>query len=200
MLRKSKPEILIYASSAAVYKDDLKPLTESSPTEPVDIYGMTELIGEDLFRLYQHEEGGRVAVLRISNVYGSNDLNPHVIPDIIRQLNSGKHVLELGDLSTVRDFIHVDDVVEAMVTVMRKLEKGFDIFNVGSGKGYSIRDVLNMIENLIGEGLQITVKKDRLREKDRKHLILDIKKIKETIGWTPRVELKQGLKGLLQNL
>jgi UDP-glucose 4-epimerase len=196
--RRIKPETLIYTSSATVYKDSSNPLTEDSSTEPIDIYGMTKLVGEDLFRCFQHEEGIGVRVLRLSNVYGPNDLNPHVIPEIVRQLKSGGRVIKLGDLSTVRDFIYVDDVVEAIMRVIGRTENDFDIFNVGTGEGHSVKEILNIIEELIRKELHVNVEKNKLRKHDKKYLVLDVKKIQRVAGWAPKVELKQGLRRLLE--
>jgi len=113
----------LFASSAAVYPPLDKPLTEDL-YGPIDIYGKTKLIGEDVVRLMCK----KAIIARIFNVYGPNDLNPHLIPEIIRQVKDGKRKVRLGNLTPRRDYIHVDDVCRAIIALLKH----------GKGGGYTI--------------------------------------------------------------
>lgn len=96
--RKIRPEVLFFTSSAAVCPVRDEPLSEDVPVGPIDICGLTKVIGEDLTTLFHLETGVRTIIARFFNVYGPNDTNPHVIPEITRQLKSGSREVELGNL------------------------------------------------------------------------------------------------------
>jgi len=197
--RKVRPEVLFFASSAAVYPISDKASGENSPVDPVDIYGLTKVVGEDLARLFYRETGVKTIVARLFNVYGPDETNPHVIPEIVGQLKSGSREIELGNLSPKRDYVHVQDVVDAIMALLEKSEEGFDIFNIGSGREYSVSEIIEQCKRIIGEELGIRQSKNRTRKSERMHLLADITKIQEATGWSPKMGLRDGLHGLLMS-
>jgi len=191
-----KPYFFFYASSAAVYPVKNGPLSENIPPEPIDIYGKTKLIGEELVRLYHQDTGLKAVIGRFFNIYGNNETNPHVIPEILNQLKGSKRLC-LGNLSPRRDYIHVSDVVRAVISIIEKYKGDFDVFNIGTGREYSVKDIVNICEEILGEEIKIKQDKSRVRRVERLHLLADIRKIKKIIGWTPEIDFKDGLKSLL---
>ena len=187
-------ELFLFASSAAVYPPVSGPLTEDM-YGPIDIYGKTKLIGEDLVKLYYQNNA---VITRIFNVYGPNDTNPHVIPEILSQVKRGKRKIELGNLSPRRDFIHVEDVCEAIIALLKHGKGG--TYNIGTGKEYSVKDIVDLISEILGEKVQVVQVEERMREVERMHLLADISKIQNETGWKPKIELKEGLKGLIDSL
>jgi UDP-glucose 4-epimerase len=181
----------LFASSAAVYPPVSGPLTEDM-YGPIDIYGMTKLIGEDLVRLYRKNNA---IIARIFNVYGPNDTNPHVIPEIINQVKRGRRKIELGNLSPKRDYIHVNDVCEAILALLEHKKSG--VYNIGTGKEHSVEDIVDLVSEILGEELQVEQVKERIRLVERMHLLADIYKIQSETGWKAKIELKEGLKGLI---
>ena len=197
--RVEKPDIFIFASTAAVYTlgDDIN--AEDSSVNPIDIYGITKLAGEEFSKLFYQETDVPTIVTRFFNVYGPNDPNPHVITEIIRQIKSRNQKLKLGNLLPKRDFIHVNDVVNVIAALLEKNKSGFNIFNVGSGKEHSIAEIVTFCSKIIGKKIETIQMQKRMRENERMHLLADIGKIKETTGWSPKIELKEGLADLLTN-
>lgn len=180
----------LFASSAAVYPPVKVPLKEYLHG-PIDIYGKTKLIGEDLVKLYCK----KAVITRLFNVYGLNDLNPHLIPEIIRQVKTGNRKIELGNLPPKRDYIYVDDVCRAIITLLRNKKIG--TYNIGTGIEYSVKDVVESVSKIIDEEIKIVQDKRRMRKVERENLLADITKIQNETGWKPITELEEGLKELL---
>lgn len=187
---------VVYASTAAVYPPREVPHTETDETGPMDIYGKTKLLGEDLLELFQKRTGVPSAAARLFNVYGSRETNPHLIPAILEQLQDGNREVNLGNLSPKRDFVHVSDVARAIVAMLEGSE-GYDAYNVGTGDTHSVPEVVERFKEALGEDVEILVDQGRVRESDRPHLQADITKIKDELGWRPRVEFSKGLLDLL---
>ena len=194
--KKYLPDIFFFASTAAVYPIRDIANREDSEVGPSGIYGTTKLIGEDLVRLFHLETGIRALIGRFFNMYGPNETNPHLIPEIINQIKSHGLTLKLGNLEAKRDFVYVKDVADAVITLISSKNK-FGIFNIGSGKEYSGNQIIQFIEEILGKELEIVQDKNKLRKSDRMHLLADIDKIKKNTDWSLHWNLKDGLKELL---
>lgn len=190
-------EKVIFASSAAVYPPRTEANAESSPTGPMDIYGETKLVGEDLAKLFQRETGVSTSVARLFNTYGPRETNEHLIPAILKQVRSGKREIELGNLTPKRDFIHVSDVVRAIMTLLTEFDETFRTYNVGTGIEYSVREVVEKTSKALGEEIEIVQDDDRVRESDRPHLKANVTRLRDELGWEPEVEFVTGLRDLL---
>lgn len=192
LLDSYNPESFVFASSAAVYPISNFPLKEEA-FGPIDIYGKTKLIGEDLVKLYCNNH----IIGRFFNVYGNNDIIPHLIPDLIKQIKKGRREVTLGNLISKRDYIHVDDVTNAVFGLLNNLRYG--TYNIGTGIEYSAIEIVEIISELIGDKISIVQDNERLRRVDRENLIADITKIKSFINWQPKIKLKEGLYDLIFN-
>ncbi|MFA1610806.1 NAD-dependent epimerase/dehydratase family protein [Halobellus rubicundus] len=192
-------ETMVFASSAAVYPPREGPNSETSETGPTDIYGQTKLIGEDLMELFAEQTATPTVAARLFNVYGPNETNEHLIPAVLKQVRDGKREIELGNLTPKRDFIHVSDVANALVTLLNGADGGYSAYNVGTGTEYSVREIVEKTSEALGEGIEITQADDRVRESDRPHLQADISRIRADFGWEPTVEFVEGLKDLLHH-
>jgi UDP-glucose 4-epimerase len=191
-------ERFVFASSAAVYPSRTDANSEDSPTGPMDIYGETKLIGEDLAELFAAKTGVSTAVARLFNVYGPNETNEHLIPAILKQVRAGERRIELGNLSPKRDFVHVSDVTRAIATLLREFEGTFDVYNVGTGTEYSVREVVEKTSTALGEDIEVVQDDERVRDSDRPHLRADVSKLHEELDWEPQVEFVSGLRELLE--
>lgn len=190
-------EKMIFASSAAVYPPRDGANSESSQAGPMDIYGETKLVGEDLAQLFHAQTGVPTAAARLFNVYGSNETNEHLIPAILKQVRDGKRQIELGNLSPKRDFIHVSDVSSAITTLLRDFDSSFRAYNVGTGTEYSVREVVEKTSEALSEEIEIVQDEDRVRESDRPHLKADVSRLREEFNWEPEVDFVTGLRNLL---
>ena len=182
--------LFLFASSAAVYPVSDEPLKEDVRPGPMDIYGKTKLVGEDIVKLMNKD----AIIARIFNVYGPNDTNPHVIPEIISRVKSGKRKIELGNLTPKRDYIDVDDVCRALIALLKNGEGG--VYNVGTGREHSVKKVVKIVSEILGEEIESKQDKSRMRKVDREHLLADISKLRG-IGWKPKVRFEDGLRKLI---
>ncbi len=196
--RNARPRLVLFASTAAVYPIAAGPLPEDRPAGPVDVYGYTKLMGEDLARLFALETGVPTLIARLFNAVGPHDNNLHVVPEILAQVARGGP-LRLGNLDPVRDYIHVDDMVAAFLALLERPPRGCDVFNVGSGEGRSVRDVVNAFEAVVGP-LTLTQDSQRVRRVDRAELVADVNKLCRETGWRPHVSFAEGIRRLLAGL
>jgi UDP-glucose 4-epimerase len=188
---------VVFASSAAVYGIGDNPHDEEEPPAPTDVYGMTKVIGEELCRDASRNYGLRTVVARLFNIYGPRETNPHVIPEIVSQALAGD-LLRLGNLEPKRDYIHVSDVADALaLLLLSPMSADFEVFNVGTGREYSVKEVVEIAERVLGRKLYIEPDPARMRRSDRLHLCARIDKMVRHFGWRPRVDLEEGLRRLL---
>lgn len=190
---------VVYASSAAVYPPRDDGHSETDDPGPMDIYGRTKLVGEDLLEYFHAQTDIPSTSVRLFNVYGPNETNPHLIPAILEQLEDGNRSIELGNLSPSRDFIYVGDVADGFVTLATEVTEGYNVYNVGTGEAYTVREVAEKVGEALGEELDISQAEDRVRESDRPHLRADISRIEAETNWRPETDFVDGLRSLLES-
>lgn len=192
----------LITSSAAVYKPDTKKHTEKSLIGPIEIYGESKKMAENVVEDYAKKFNIKYSILRLFNVYGYGNNTPHLIPTIIDQIKN-KKTISLGNINTKRDYIYVDSVVNAFIEIINNFNKNSNkIFNVGSGLASSAVDIVNIIENKLSNDKKYTSKKiiinkSKVRISDRPLLLSDISKIKKSLNWKP-ISLKSGLNKLIK--
>jgi UDP-glucose 4-epimerase len=190
-------EKVLFASTAAVYPIIDTSIAETAPTNPLDIYGLSKLVGERLVNEFHLETQIPSIVCRFFNAFGPRETNPHLIPEIHRQLVGGARTIQLGNLDPKRDFIHTSDMSMALRLLLEKFDRGRDTFNIGSGSEYSVREVVQAFEKAIGESIDIQVDPTRVRKVERQHLCADIKKLSTFLDWQPTIDLNQGIQRLI---
>ena len=186
-----------FASTAAVYPITDGPIIETDPTGPLDIYGLSKLTGERLCNEFHLRTNIPVVTCRFFNAFGPNETNPHLIPEIQNQVNSGSRELDLGNLEPKRDYIHTYDMANAMIMLMNKFQEGHEIFNLGRGVEYSVREIVQAFERQLGEELTIRQDPKRMRKSDRLHLLADVTKLKKYTDWEPSWGIDQGVATLI---
>jgi UDP-glucose 4-epimerase len=191
-------EKVFFASTAAVYPIHDFAVNEDHPQLPLDIYGLTKLTGEHLFKKFWLETTTDTVVCRFFNAFGPNETNPHLIPEIDKQLRSGIRTIKLGNLSPKRDFIHTHDMASAVRILLSKEHTGYDIINLGRGIEYSVVDIVEAFERQLNEKITIEVDPARVRKVERQHLLADVTKLKR-IGWSPKWGIDEGINDLIQN-
>jgi UDP-glucose 4-epimerase len=192
-------ERLLFASTAAVYPIVDTPIPETHVLNPLDIYGLSKLVGERLTNEFHLETNIPSIICRFFNAFGPRETNPHLIPEIHRQVMSGLRTISLGNLSPKRDFIHTADMSLSLRLLLEKFDRGIDAFNIGSGMEYSVEEVVRAFERAIGEPIDIQVDPARVRKTERMHLCADIIKLKEFIGWQPKIDLDHGIQDLVKD-
>lgn len=192
----------VVASSGAIYPsvDDL--ITEDLPHAPVDVYGLSKLLTEDVCEHVARTTDLQVVAARLFNTYGAYETNPHLIPHIMESLHSGPEV-PLGNIHTKRDYIFVEDVAElllALATADLVGERdGYAVTNVGTGVEYSAEEIINALSELIGTEIAIHQRANRKRSVDKLHQRADTSRLEALTGTSAQHSLRDGLSKLLQH-
>ena len=195
---------LVYSSSAAVYSpNDKEAVVEDDPTAPLSPYGASKLLAEQLISSVGSAEQISNISLRYFNVVGSNiaefgdNSKDNLVPKVFLALKNGKRPQIYGsdyptpDGTCIRDYIHVQDLALAHLAALKKVESGYisQVYNVGSGKGYSVKEMMDQIAKSIGR--DINPELSPARAGDSPKLIASIDKIKEQLGWSPKASLEE---------
>jgi UDP-glucose 4-epimerase len=188
----------IFTSSAAVYAPKDTAHLEQDSVGPVDVYGFTKFHGEDFVRYFTAQKNLQSVIVRLFNVVGPGETNPHVLPEIIKQLKTGVRKLSLGNLQPKRDYIYVTDVAEGFIaTATRPFPQppgnGPVVVNLGSGKSYSVSEIVSRLSAIIGGRIDVEVDPNRVRKVDRLNLLSDNSRMQQFFGWTVRHEIEQAL-------
>lgn len=194
----SSLEKIFFASTAAVYPIYDLPIDESLLPAPSDIYGLSKYAGEELVKKFYLETKVPSIICRFFNAFGPNETNPHLIPEIQKQILNGHRVIKLGNTEPKRDFIHTTDMALAVEALLARFSSGVDTFNLGQGIEYSVMEVMLSFEEALGEKLTIEQDPARLRKSDRLHLVASIEKLKQFTGWQPTISLQKGIQTLLE--
>lgn len=188
----------VFASTAAVYAPSDTPHHEvNSAIGPMDVYGYTKLWGEDMVRYYAAKRGFEASIVRLFNVVGPGETNPHLLPEIIKQLKQGARTLKLGNTSPKRDYIHVADAAAGFIAAgTRPLPEGTRLAtaNLGTGSEYSVGEVVEKIGEVIGEPITVETDPAKVRKSDRPHLCADNGQMRTLFGWAPQHDLAASLR------
>jgi UDP-glucose 4-epimerase len=187
---------VVMASSAAVYPIQDEACREDAPTGPTDIYGATKVALEALGQSFAAETGIPVTSARFFNVYGPGETNPHVIPDILAQLG-GDGPVKLGNMTPKRDYVHVSDIADGLVALLGSDHAEHRAYNIGTGSEHSVSELIEVLSGAVGRDIEVVSEPGRKRRLDRQHLLSDISRMREEIGWEPRYTLQDGLRELV---
>jgi UDP-glucose 4-epimerase len=188
---------VFFASTAAVYPIYDEAVSETHATGPLDIYGLSKLTGEHLCSEFHLKTGIQTIVCRFFNAFGPNETNPHLIPEIQKQILGGNRKIKLGNLTPKRDFIHTYDMASAVETLLEKTGPGIHTYNLGRGIEYSVTEIVDAFAKAIGEPIEIEVDPARVRKVERMHLLADVSKLK-SLGWEPKIGIEEGIKTLVE--
>jgi UDP-glucose 4-epimerase len=190
----------VFASSSAVYGEPIRVLIpEDHPLMPKSPYAASKISGEAFVQAFANQYGFRPVILRLFNVYGPKQSRAYagVIIEFIRRVSRGEPPIIFSDGEQTRDFIHVGDVVEAIMLSLRN-ERVRGVFNIGSGEGVTINHLARLILKLMGrEDLKPIYAPPR--PGDIRHSIADISRARKELGFKPKVGLEAGIKELIKH-
>jgi len=186
--------IIQYSTSEVYGSAKFTPMHEDHPTLPLSTYAVSKLAADRLCFTLCHEQDIPVIVLRQFNVYGPRETQPYIIPELITQLSKGNKV-NLGNIKARRDLTYVDDAAGAALALVKCKEAVGEVFNVGTGIDYSVKEMANIVGELMGhDRIEISVEKARLRPLDVDRLQCGHSKLHKLTGWEPRISLRDGLR------
>ncbi len=193
---------VVFSSTAAAYGVPQRvPIVEDEPSAPINPYGESKVMVETILEWLDRYRDLRSIRLRYFNACGAepdaglgerHDPETHLIPLILRAVLTGNPVTIFGDDyatadgTCIRDYIHVSDLAEAHVFALEHLlnEGASNVFNVGTGSGHSVKEVLAAVERVTGK--PVPYKMGPRREGDPPSLVADSQKIQTTLGWHPK--------------
>jgi UDP-glucose 4-epimerase len=187
-------KIVFASSGGAVYgEQEVYPAPETHATRPLSPYGISKLTGDHYLEYYQRVSGIQSVSLRYANVYGPRqdpDGEAGVVAIFAQKMLRGERPIINGNGRQTRDFVFVEDVVEANLAVMGKEVMG--VYNVGTGRETSVNDLFRILATLTNAGSQELHGPAKKGEQARS--VVDATKIRRELGWEPRVSLEEGLK------
>ena len=187
---------MLLASSGAVYPVSDATSQEDLPLGPVDVYGYSKWMAEALLEHICRAHGLTGVALRLFNVYGPAETNPHVIPHIVDEIKGGGPI-HLGNLESRRDYIFVEDAVETIDRVRAARIDGYSVFNVGTGSTRSVREIVRAFEKGLDRGVEVRSAACLVRQIDRPSLCADPSSLKNLLRWTPGTTLEEGISRLI---
>jgi UDP-glucose 4-epimerase len=199
--RRHNPGVkVVYAGTRQVYGNPATlPVNEAHLVRPSDINGINKAAGEYYHLVYNNVFGVRACSLRLTNVYGPRQLVKHnrqgFIGWFIRLAVEGREIQVYGDGSQVRDFVFVDDVVDAFLRAGASDAVNGDVFNVGGAEPISHRDLVEMLIEAAGTGSVRYVEwPPEKKAIDIGSFYSDSSKFRQVTGWTPSIPLREGFR------
>lgn len=191
-------------SSAAVYGDAVKSAGETVPEgtlpQPNNPYAVSKLNQENLGHMYSRAFGLDVITVRPFNQIGPRQLNAFAVPAFAEQIvqveRGQKHAVQVGNLEAVRDFTDVRDAAAAYLTLLQNGKSG-EIYNLGSGTGLPMDQVLAELIELSERDIAVELDPARLRPVDVPRFVADNQKLR-ALGWQPRISLEQSLRDTME--
>jgi nucleoside-diphosphate-sugar epimerase len=190
-----KPELVLLASSANIYGNaEAEPITESTPPSPQNDYAVSKLSMEYMARLWADRLP--IVIARPFNYTGVGQGENFLLPKIIKHFREGAAVIELGNIDVWRDFIDVRQVASAYRRLVEKRPIG-GVFNICSGHAYSLREVIEMTEELAGRRIEVRVNPAFVRANEVKRLVGSNQLLLDAIGPMQVIPLKETLRWML---
>ena len=206
-VRELAPDaVVVFPSSRLVYAPKLPvPVSEHAETAPLSIYGAHKLAAETYLRIFHREHRLNSVVLRITNPYGPyqrpEQRNYGVINQFIYRAVREEPITLFGEGEQLRDYIHVDDVVDALVQTAASPDAIGQTFNLGSGTGTSMAALANLIVELSGQGRVEHIPWPQSEASvETGDFYADVSRLKAAVGWEPRIELRDGVREVIEHI
>ena len=189
------------SESYGIFDEKYLPLLENTPLNPVSPYAVARVSQELISKVYVQGYGMDIVLTRSFNHFGKGQDERFVVPSLVSQLIGRKKArsrlqIQTGDLSIVRDFVDVRDVVKAYMKLLEYGKSG-EVYNVSSGIGISLREIFGKIQALINYEVGYSINPEFIRPTDNPIIVGNSYKIKEKTGWTPIITLDRSLQDIV---
>lgn len=201
------PHLIFTSSAGAVYqqRDDKgdKPFVEDDPCRPTSFYGISKLQSEQSFQLATERGWLDATILRITNLFGarvSDDRNQGLVDVAVSRVLKSKPVIIRGSLGNVRDYVHISDVARAILSILNCRERPVGVYNVSSGIGHSVDEVLKMVQMTVGKPVKLDLSANQeARPELPRYAVACSEKLQKAISWRAQVSLADGIRRLVLN-
>ena len=185
---------LIFFSSYVYGQPQYQPIDEVHPIQAFNPYAQTKVICESLCEGYFRDFGVPITIFRPFNIYGIGQHPDFLIPTIIQQAMNGK--IEIKDDRPRRDYIHVSDIVEAVISAVEKPSSEKHIYNLGSGDSYSVKEIVTFVRSFFDNDIDY-ICKNEYRPNEVMDTVANINKIKCELNWQPKVTIEKGIQKMI---
>ena len=183
-----------YVSTYLYGIPDRLPVAEDSPIRPNNPYALSKHLAEQLCGSYHAIHGIPITVLRPFNAYGIGQDQKFLIPTIVRQALL-EPVIVVKDLAPRRDFIYLDDLVDALIRTVES-DKGYRVYNIGSGESRSVKEVIEVAQSIAQTTKKVVCHETR-RSGEIDDVVADISKVQLELNWRPRHSLSDGMRKII---
>ncbi len=187
---------VIYMSSYFYGAPQYVPVDELHSVHPHNPYARTKYFSEELCRSYAIDFSIPVIAFRLFNVYGPGQKGQFLIPEILEKIGWESNIV-LKDPRPKRDYVYIDDVVKAIAMGLYYKWRGFEVFNLGTGKSYSVEELVSIIHRNSSNEFTIEFTHE-YRKGEVLDSVADISKVKNELGWEPKFDLESGIKAIMK--
>lgn len=163
-------------------------------------YILSKKIQEQISSQYRAIYKLDIQLLRLSNVYGANLKHDTVLQTFAKSALRGEQTITMGNLKITRDFIYIDDVIEAILRISKLNCPKKSLWEVGSGTSSQVLDAVNAIKEILNSSITIEQNSNLFKSNSNQQLSIDITQMKNELNWTPSYHLRDGLKAMLEKL
>ena len=185
--KKYNTKHLVYASSSSLYGNAERPCKETDTLSPQSLYAVTKAFNEQLANTYDINTTG----LRFFTVYGESGRPDMFISKVI----NADQIALYGNGELKRDFTYIDDIIDGIIKATKPTKEKHRIYNIGSSNPVTINEVVDIVEELTGKRIK-RIYKEKPQE-DVQMTFADISKAKKELNWTPKINIRQGLKKII---
>ncbi|HSI43294.1 MAG TPA: NAD(P)-dependent oxidoreductase [Methylotenera sp.] len=172
------------------------PISESDEITPNNPYALSKFMAESVCKFYAEYYSVPVTIIRPFNIYGEGQKSHFLIPEIIAQVKA-RAPIKLKDLNPRRDYLYVDDLVEALLLTMNP-PNGCNSYNIGYGSSLSVAEIVTTIQSVVGTALPV-INENIVRDNEILDVYADISKAAEYLGWHPKTTFEQGIEAIINN-
>jgi len=188
---------LTFVSAYLYGKPEKLPISENDKVKSNNPYAHSKYLAEELCKFYSEYYNVKISIARPFNIYGKNQKEDFLIPYIIKQVLHND-VIKVKDLHPKRDYIYLDDLIEGLLFTINS-EKRFSVYNFGSGIEYSVKEIIDIIQNVSGTQKDVISEQEE-RKNEIMNVVADISQAKKDLNWQPTYKFEDGIRDIIKDL